>query len=99
MNRPRKDDECFRCYRRHLKEEAIDQKERLKRRVIWTSVILVPDAKEVDQPGYLRPLVQQRVRGTFNRRLGHRMPNSLHEQHRRERVLKALKRKGIVNEA
>jgi hypothetical protein len=36
------------------------------------------------------------VRGTFNRSLGHRMPNSLHEKHRRERMLKKLRRKGII---
>lgn len=100
MNRPRRDDECYRCYRRHLREEAIEHKNRLKPRVVWTSVILVPDAKDKELPEYLRPLVQMKVRGTFDRSLGHRMPNSLSEKHRRERMLKKLRRNGVIpNEA
>lgn len=96
MNRPRREDECYQCYRRHLKEEAIELEKRLKPRIVWTSTIIVPDAKKKDLPEYLRPLVRMRVRGTFDRSLGHRMPNSLSEKHRRERLLKKLRKQGVI---
>jgi len=72
----------------------------MKWRTVWTSVIIIPDANKSDLPAYLRPLVKVRVRGTFNRYLGHSMPNSLYEKHKRERVYQKMKQKGIIsNEA
>ena len=92
----RKPDELFYdyCARRLVEQE--EQKEKLQPRVIWTSTILVPDASKKDLPEHLRPLVKMQVRGTFDRSKGHRMPNSLSEKHRRERMLKRLRRKGII---
>ena len=96
MNRPRRKDECYRCYRRHQKEESIELKNRLKPRVIWVSSIVMPDPKESDLPEYLRKLVKVPVRGTFNRSMGHTMPQSLVDKHKRERVVAKLRRKGIM---
>ncbi len=98
-NRKRKDDECFQCYRRHLKEEEKATKAKLRFRQIWTSVILVPDAKKKDLLPILRPLIQMKVRGAFNRYKGHSMPNSLYEKHRRERVLDKLRKRGMLPDA
>lgn len=99
MNRPRREDECYQCYRRHLKEEEAELQKKLQPRIIWTASMIVPNAKEKDLPPYLRSLVKVQVRGTFNRFLGHRMPNSLYEQHKRERMLNKLKRKGVIKDA
>lgn len=76
----RKPDELFYdyCARRIVEQE--DQKERLKRRVIWTSAMLVNDSKE---DSIIPKLKQVQVRGAFDRSKGHRMPNSLSEKHRR----------------
>ncbi len=92
----REPDELFYdyCARRIVEQE--EQKEKLQRRIIWTSVMLVPDAEESDLPEYLRPLTKIHVRGTFNRSLGHRMPNSLYEKHRKDRMLAKLRRKGVI---
>ena len=81
---------------RSIQQTGISVKEKLKKRVIWTSCILVPDASKKDLPEYLRPLVKLNVRGAFNRFKGHSMPNSLYEKHRQDRVLKRLKRKGLI---
>jgi hypothetical protein len=100
-NRKRKDDECFQCYRRHLKEEEKEDRAKLQFRQIWTSNVLVPDADESfkDLPEYQRPLVKLRVRGTFDRSKGHKMPNSLYEKRKSERVFDKLKRKGVFDNA
>ena len=94
----RKPDELFYdyCARRIVEQE--DQKERLKRRVIWTSAIVMPDPAESDLPEYMRSLKKVSVRGTFNRAFGHTMPNSIHEKHRRERMIRKLRRKGVISE-
>jgi len=98
-NRKRKNDECFQCYRRHQNEEAKEDKAKLQFRPIWTSNVLVPDAEKKDLPEYMRPLVKLRVRGTFDRSKGHRMPNSLYEKRKSERVYDKLKRKGVFDNA
>lgn len=98
MNRPRKKDECYRCYKKHLKEEEAELKEKLKWRNIWTSSIIVPDAKKKDLPEYLRPLVKLKVRGTFERGRDS-MPNSMVDKQKKERVFKKLQKKGIVPNA
>lgn len=99
MNRKRREDECFQCFRRHLKEEAAELKKKLHWRNIWTSSIIVPDADKKDLPEYLRPLVKLQVRGTFNRGK-HSMPNSLYEKRKNERTMDKLKKQGVIpNEA
>lgn len=98
MNRPRREDECYQCYRRHLKEEATELKQKMMPRVIWTSCILVADAKKKDVPEFARPLVKLLVRGTFNRFLGHTMPNSFFEKQKQERLIKKMEKKGIIND-
>lgn len=89
----REPDELFYdyCARRLVEQE--DQKERLKRRVIWTSAMVINDPEDESIVPKLKTI---QVRGAFNRMLGHRMPNSLHEKHRRERMLKRLRRKGVI---
>ena len=79
------------CARRIVEQE--DQKERLKRRIIWTSTMIVNDPN--DDSIIPKTRVVQ-VRGTFDRSKGHRMPNSLYEKHRRERMLKKLRRRGVI---
>ena len=97
MNRPRREDECYRCYKRHLREEAKEFKNE-RWRQIWTSSIIMPDAKDDNPVRDLRRLVKMKVRGTYDRTAGDRIPNSLHEKRRRERILAKLKKRGILNE-
>jgi hypothetical protein len=36
------------------------------------------------------------VRGTFNRNLGHDMPNSIYDRNKRDRVLYKLRKRGVI---
>jgi hypothetical protein len=93
MNRKRKDDECFQCYRRHLKEEQAEVDQKLKRRIVWTSVLLMKDPKD---DSIMPRMVVLPVRGTFNRNLGHDMPNSLYDRNKRDRLLYKLRKRGVI---
>ena len=93
MNRARREGECFQCYRRHLKEEQAEVDQKLKKRIVWTSSMIVEDKKD---DSIIPKLVKIPVRGTFNRRLGHDMPNSLCDKHKRERLVAKLKKRGVI---
>lgn len=93
MNRRRRRDECFRCYRRHLTEEQAEVDKKLKWRVVWTSAMLMNDNND---DSITPKMVLVPVRGAFNRNLGHDMPNSLYDQHKRERIVAKLRKKGVI---
>jgi hypothetical protein len=95
-NRKRRDDECYRCYKRHLKEEERRLKNYLKGRIVWISTMIMPDPADQDKMPILRRLITLPVRGTFNRALGHEQRTSLIDQDRKKRVLKALQKRGII---
>jgi hypothetical protein len=96
MNRPRKEDECFQCYRRHLKEEAAELKQYLRGRNVWVSSIITVDPKDTETMPLLRKTVKLPVRGAFCRAQGHEMRTSLIEQERKEKVRRALEKEGIL---
>lgn len=92
----RMEGESFEDYRERRKLDNAETKEKMKPVQIWTSSIVVPNAKQADRPEYLRDLVKVPVRGTFDRSKGHKMPNSLSEKRRRERAIEKLKKQGII---
>ena len=96
MNGKRYPDEPYDVYKKRLKDEAKKLKAYLRGRIIWTSKLVMADPKDTNPIASLRRLVVVKVRGTFNRFLGHRMPNSDFEKQKHERMVKKLKKKGLM---